>query len=88
MIIYYFIALITMFLFSEISKFLINDCNYVNDKNIQKLNHILEIRKEIFSIKRNSLDIKQLYQKQNLSQYKNLTFNLLIKKLYCSKLLK
>lgn len=65
-----------VFLFSEISKFLINDCNYVNDKNIQKeLNHILEIRKEIFSIKRSSLDIKQLYQKIKFeSQYKKFNF--------------
>ena len=50
-------------LFSETSKYLINEINYIKDQGIiEEKNHILEIRKSILEIKRNGHDIKNLYQ--------------------------
>ena len=50
-------------LFSETSKYLINENNYIKDQGlIEEKNHILEIRKSIFEIKRNGYNIKNLYQ--------------------------
>ena len=51
--------------FSEISKYLVNKDGYVKDKAIsEKNNFILEIRKELFSLKRNNENIKSVYENQ------------------------
>jgi len=51
--------------FSEISKYLVNKEGYVKDKAIsEKNNFILEIRKELFSLKRNNENIKSVYENQ------------------------
>ena len=48
--------------FSEISKFLINNKNYKNDMNINiNNNHIMHIRKSIYNLKRGNNNIKSLY---------------------------
>jgi len=48
--------------FSEISKFLINNKNYKNDLNINiDNNHIMHIRKSIYNLKRGNNNIKSLY---------------------------
>jgi len=48
--------------FSEISKFLINNKNYKNDMNINiDNNHIMHIRKSIYNLKRENNNIKSLY---------------------------
>ena len=48
--------------FSEISKFLINNKNYKNDMNINiNNNHIMHIRKSIYNLKRENNNIKSLY---------------------------
>ena len=63
-------------LFSEISKCLINNNKYKVDKNLdEEKNHILNIRKSIFEIKRNKLDIKNLYLNiKKESRYKKFSF--------------
>ena len=49
-------------LFSEISKYLINNNHYIPDQAlIEEKNHILDIRKSIFEIKKNNFNIKNLY---------------------------
>ena len=49
--------------FSEISKYLVNKEGYVKDKTIsEKNNFILEIRKELFNLKRNNENIKSVYE--------------------------
>ena len=49
-------------LFSEISKYLVNNQNYIQDQQLfEETNHILNIRKNIFNLKKNSSDIKALY---------------------------
>ena len=49
-------------LFSETSKYLINNNKYAKDQSLaEEKNHILNIRKSIFEIKRNNLNIKNLY---------------------------
>ena len=49
-------------LFSETSKYLINNNKYAKDQSlVEEKNNILNIRKSIFEIKRNSLNIKNLY---------------------------
>ena len=49
-------------LFSETSKYLINNNEYAKDQSlVEEKNHILNIRKSIFEIKRSSLNIKNLY---------------------------
>ena len=48
--------------FSEISKYLINNKNYKNDLNINiDNNHIMHIRKSIYNLKRGNNNIKSLY---------------------------
>ncbi len=65
-----------MFLFSEISKYLINKNGYSSDQAIvEEKNHILNIRKTIFEIKKNSLNIKNLYLNiKQEAKYKKLSF--------------
>ena len=49
-----------LLVFSETSKYLINDLNYINDKKIiEDKNHILDIRKSIYSFKKNTSAIKR-----------------------------
>ena len=49
--------------FSEISKYLINSYGYIKDTNIsEKNNFILDIRKELFDLKRNNRNIKFTYE--------------------------
>lgn len=61
---------------SEISKFIINEKNYLADHNIQEItNHILEIRKEIYEIKKSKINLKDLYSKvKDESRYKKFNF--------------
>ena len=61
---------------SEISKFIINEKNYLADHNIQEItNHILEIRKEIYEIKKSKINLKDLYSKvKDESRYKKFSF--------------
>ena len=63
-------------LLSETSKYLINSDHYSSDSSlIEDKNHILEIRKTIFENKRNSVDIKNLYQNiKKEAEYKKLSF--------------
>ena len=62
--------------FSETSKYLINNSQYSNDQSlIEEKNHILDIRKKIFEIKRNNSGIKSLYQNlKKEAKYKRLNF--------------
>ena len=49
--------------FSEISKYLINSDGYVADRSIsEKNNSILDIRKELFNLKRNGGNMKTIYE--------------------------
>ena len=49
--------------FSEISKYLINSDGYVADRSIsEKNNSILDIRKELFNLKRNGSNMKTIYE--------------------------
>ena len=63
-------------MFSEVSKYLINKSNYVKENKIKEsYNSILEIRKELFKIKRNQGSPKEIYL--NLKKevmYKKLNF--------------
>ena len=63
-------------LFSETSKYLINNNRYSGDHSlINDKNHVLNIRKSIFEIKRNNLNIKSLYQNiKKEAEYKKLSF--------------
>ena len=63
-------------LFSETSKFLINNNLYSSDPSlIDDKNHILNIRKSIFENKRNNFNIKSLYQSiKKEAEYKKLSF--------------
>jgi len=63
-------------IFSETSKFLTNRKNYTKDHNIQDdRNHILNIRKEIFSQKKSNSGLKKLYQSiKEEGKYKKLSF--------------
>ena len=63
-------------LFSETSKFLINNNQYSRDRSItDDKNHVLDIRKSIFEIKRNNFNIKSLYQNiKKEAEYKKLSF--------------
>ena len=63
-------------LFSETSKYLINNSKYSNDHSlIEEKNHILDIRKKIFEIKKNNSEIKSLYQNiKKEAKYKQLNF--------------
>ena len=49
--------------FSEISKYLINSNGYIKDTEIsEKINFILNLRKELFDLKRNNRNIKSIYE--------------------------
>ena len=63
-------------LFSETSKFLINSNQYSSDRAlIEDKNHILDIRKSIFEIKRNNINVQMLYQNiKKEAEYKKLSF--------------
>ena len=63
-------------LFSETSKFLINNNQYSSDLSpIEDKNHILDIRKSIFENKRKNFDVKDLYQNiKKEAAYKKLSF--------------
>ena len=63
-------------LFSETSKYLINNSRYSNDHSlIEEKNHVLDIRKKIFEIKKNNSGIKSLYQNlKKEAKYKRLNF--------------
>jgi len=65
-----------VFLFSEISKYLINNNQYSSDKIlVDKKNHILDVRKSIFEIKKNNFNIKDLYFNiKKEAEYKKLSF--------------
>ena len=62
--------------YSETSKFLNNNAGYAKDKSIEEeKNFILEIRKEIFKIKKISSNIKQSYlMHKNEVKYKKFNF--------------
>ena len=63
-------------LFSETTKYLINNSQYSNDQSlILEKNHMLDIRKKIFEIKRSKIEIKSLYQNiKKEAKYKKLNF--------------
>ena len=63
-------------LYSETAKYLINKSQYSKDHSlIEEKNHILDIRKKIFEIKRNNSGIKSLYQNiKKEAKYKKLNF--------------
>jgi len=63
-------------LFSETAKYLINNSQYSNDQSlILEKNHMLDIRKKIFEIKRSKIEIKSLYQNiKKEAKYKKLNF--------------
>ena len=63
-------------LFSEISKYLINQNQYSSDQTlVDEKNHILDIRKKIFEIKKNNFNIKNFYQNiKKEAEYKKLSF--------------
>ena len=63
-------------LFSEISKYLINNNQYSCDQTLMnEKNHILDIRKSIFENKKNNFNIKNLYLNiKKEAEYKKLSF--------------
>ena len=62
--------------FSEISKFLVNSNGYVRESKIkEKNNSILELRKELYNLKREGGDLKSLYKNlKNEAKYKKFNF--------------
>ena len=62
--------------FSEISKFLVNSNGYVRESKIkEKNNAILELRKELYNLKREGGDLKNLYKNlKNEANYKKFNF--------------
>ena len=63
-------------LFSEISKYLVNNNQYSSDQTlVDEKNHILEIRKSIYENKKNNFNIKNLYLNiKKEAEYKKLSF--------------
>ena len=63
-------------LFSEISKYLINNNQYSSDQTLMnEKNHILDIRKSIFENKKNNFNIKKHYLNIKIeAMYKKLSF--------------
>ena len=63
-------------LFSEISKYLVNNNQYSSDQTlVDEKNHILEIRKSIFENRKNNFNIKNLYLNiKKEAEYKKLSF--------------
>ena len=72
----YFCKYNPVLFFSETSKYLINNNKYSNDQSlIEEKNHVLDIRKKIYEIKRNNSDIRSLYQNiKKEAGYKKLNF--------------
>jgi len=64
------------FTLSEAMKYEVNKSGYIADAKIKSSNNfILEIRKEIFSLKKSQIDIKKLFsQIKNESVYKKFSF--------------
>ena len=64
------------FLFSELTKYSINEKNYISDAQLNtEINHIASIRKIIFNLKKENLNIKSLYLNiKNEAIYKKLNF--------------
>ena len=64
------------FIFSEISKYMVNNKNYIKDQKLNDdINHIMEIRKSIFENKKNNFNIKNLYLNiKKEAEYKKLSF--------------
>ena len=62
--------------FSEISKFLINSNGYVKEAKINEKNvFILELRKELFNLKRVNGDLKDIYKNlKSEARYKKFSF--------------
>ena len=63
-------------IFSETSKYSTNNRNYIIDKGLEeRTNHILEIRKSIFEIKKINLNIIKIFSKiKDEAKYKKLSF--------------
>ena len=63
-------------LFSETSKFFVNNNRYESDQAmIEEKNHILDIRKLIFELKKNNRNIKNIYLNiKKEAEYKRLSF--------------
>ena len=63
-------------LFSEISKYLVNNNQYSSDQTlVDEKNHILDIRKSIFENKKNNFNIKNIYLNiKKEAEYKKLSF--------------
>ena len=63
-------------LFSETSKYLVNNNQYSIDQNlVDEKNHVLDIRKSIFENKKNNFNIKSLYLNiKKEAEYKKLSF--------------
>ena len=63
-------------LFSEISKYLVNNNQYSSDQTlVDEKNHILDIRRSIFENKKNNFNIKNLYLNiKKEAEYKKLNF--------------
>ena len=48
--------------FSEISKFITNSDGYIKETKInEKDNHIIQLRKELYNLKRRGVSIKEIY---------------------------
>ncbi len=62
--------------FSEVSKFLVNSNGYVKETKInEKINLILELRKELFNLKRENGNSKKIYENlKNEVKYKKFNF--------------
>ena len=62
--------------YSEISKFLINSDGYVKETKIKEKNNlILELRKELFNLKREKSSLKNIYENlKNEAKYKKFNF--------------
>lgn len=65
-----------LFVFSETSKYLINEINYINDqKLIEDKNHVFDIRKLIYLFKKNTLEMKDIYNlMKDEAKYKKFNF--------------
>lgn len=62
--------------YSEISKFLVNSDGYVKETKIKEKNNlILELRKELFNLKREKSSLKNIYENlKNEAKYKKFNF--------------
>ena len=64
------------FTLSEALKYKVNQSGYIADAKIKSLNNfILEIRKDIFSLRKSKIDIKKLFSKiKDEAIYKKFNF--------------